>query len=253
MDDLSYFFPKFRWGNVAPTAGGNRVRRGPGYQWGKIIPDYVIEIAAGKGMEELLEAGDPKGAEANYWEAAGQLAKEKVDFIVMGGAPVSANFGRAKVLTMLKQTRERFGVPATTPIESFLAGMKHLGVRRVAVASRWPDDLNERVMQYLRDGGMEPVGITSRDQAVGVAHGITFEEGMQVTLDVTREAAKDFPTAEAIFVPGGATMTLHVVPIVEQEAGKPVVTNLTGEVWEILVRTGVIPPVQGWGRLLATP
>ena len=48
-------------------------------------------------------------------------------------------------------------------------------------------------------------------------------------------------------------MSLHVIPTLEEEYGKPVLTNLNAEVWHNLVHPGVIQPVQGWGKLLATP
>jgi hypothetical protein len=37
----------------------------------------------------------------------------------------------------------------------------------------------------------------------------------------------------------------------EEEFGKPAFTNMSVEVWNDLVRPGIIPPVQGWGCLLA--
>src|SRR5207302_5343307 len=90
LDDLSMFLPRFKWGNVVPTQQGDRVRRGPGYQFYKLVPNDIMEFATGKGVEEPLEAGDLELARANYWAAAEQLAGEKVDAIIIGGMPVSA-------------------------------------------------------------------------------------------------------------------------------------------------------------------
>lgn len=253
MDDLSHFVPKFRWGNVTPTRLGGRVRVGPGYQFYKIVPNYVMEVAAGEGLEEHLEAGEVDQAKANYWKAVEQLKNEKVDVVIIGGFPVSANFGRAAILDLIQGTKERYGLPATSPAEAFLASMKHLGLRTVAVGSRWVDELNKKLVQYLADGGIEVKAISSRAQTVDIAHRMTFEDGLDIALGVGREAAKAAPDADAILVPGGAAMSLHVVPMLEQEFGKPVLTNLTSEVWQVLVHPGVIPPATGWGKLLASP
>jgi maleate cis-trans isomerase len=46
-------------------------------------------------------------------------------------------------------------------------------------------------------------------------------------------------------------MALHVIPAIEEEFGKPAFTNMSAEVWHDLVRPGIIPPVKGWGKLLA--
>src|SRR5438046_9056617 len=125
------FMPKFRWGNVVPTQQGNRVRRGPGYQFYKIVPNDIMEFATGKGVEEPLEAGDVALAKANYREAAGQLAGEKVDAIIIGGMPVSANFGRPEILSLIDETQKKFGIRTSSPAEAFLAAMKHLGLKSV--------------------------------------------------------------------------------------------------------------------------
>ena len=253
MDDLSHFVPKFRWGNVTPTRVGDRMRVGPGYQFYKIVPNYVMEIAAGRGVEELLEEGNIEQAKANYWEAAEQLAREKVDVIIIGGAPVSANFGRPQIKALIQETKDKYGIPATSPLEAFLAAMQHLGLKTVAIGSRWGDELNKRLVQYLQEGGIQTATITTRSQTVEIAHRMSFQEGLEIALGVGREAARGAPGADAVLVPGGAAMSLHVIPILEKESGKPVMTNLSCEVWQVLVQPGVIPPVQGWGTLLAKP
>jgi maleate cis-trans isomerase len=80
---------------------------------------------------------------------------------------------------------------------------------------------------------------------------MSLEEGLNLALDVGQEAANLATNADAIAVPGGAAMALHVIPALEEEFGKPAFTNMSAEVWNDLVRPGIIPPVQGWGCLLA--
>jgi len=252
-DDLSHFMPRFRWGAVSPTGGATRVRAMGGYQFYRIVPVDVLELSGGKGTELQLEAGKVDEAVANYWEAADQLAKQKADVIVLSGVPVSANFGRAKVLQILEETTKKYGIRSTTPFEAFLAAMNHLGLKSVAIGSRWADELNNKVLQYCKDGGIDVKTITTRNQTVAAASGMSFEEGLEIAVGVGREAGKTAPNADAIFVPGGAAMSLHVIPVLEKEFNKPVLTNLSSEVWQILVQPGIIPPIKGWGRLLASP
>lgn len=147
---------------------------------------------------------------------------------------------------------EKTGIPGDAPIEAVISAMNRLGLRRIAVASRWADALNARVRQYLEEGGIEVVGITSRGQWANDASAMSFEKGLQVAVEVAREAARMDPAVEAVWVAGGAAMALHTIPLVEQEFGKPVFTNLSAEVWNGLVRPSIIPPVEGWGTLLAT-
>jgi maleate cis-trans isomerase len=119
------------------------------------------------------------------------------------------------------------------------------------IGSRWATELNNAVAAYLTEAGLEVVGSTGRGQWAKEAFGMSLSTGMAAALEVGREAAElGRDTADAIFVPGGAALSLHVIPVIEAEAGKPVLTNLNAEVWHGLVRTGVIPPVNGFGALL---
>jgi len=253
MDDLSHFLPRFRWGAVSPTGGGTRVHADGAYQLYRLVPNDILELSGGKGTELQLEAGKVDEAIANYWEAADALARERADVIVLSGVPVSANFGRATVLRLLQETKDKYGIAATTPFEAFLAAMNHLGLKSVTIGSRWHEELNRKVVQYCKDGGIEVKAITTRNQTVALASGMSFDEGLETALSVGREAGKSAPDAEAIFAPGGAAMAVHVIPVLEKEFNKPVLTNRSCEVWQNLVHPGVIPPLQGWGRLLAAP
>jgi heterodisulfide reductase subunit C len=104
----------------------------------------------------------------------------------------------------------------------------------------------------VHEQGIDVVGITKRGQGGKEAFAMTFEQGLELALEVGREAARLAPDAEAILVPGGATMSLHVIPAIEEEFGKPTFTRTSAEVWRNLVHPGIIPPVTGWGQLLAS-
>ncbi|MGH7772609.1 MAG: hypothetical protein ACREQA_10285 [Candidatus Binatia bacterium] len=251
MDDkIQRLMPRFRFGNINPRSGGG-FHRGPTYQFYRIVPTDVMEIATVLGLEDYTAEAVEK-AFKNYWRCVDYLVRERVDVIVLGGAPISARLGRPRVLSLVKETRERTGIQLDTPLEAAIAAMKHLGLTKLTIGSRWATSLNDALIRYLGEGGIEVIGITTRNQGASEAAAMSFEEGLKTALDVGREAAQLAPGAEAVFVPGGAAMSLHVIPAVEEEFGKPTVTNLSAEVWHNLVRPGVIPPVKGWGRLLAS-
>jgi maleate cis-trans isomerase len=170
---------------------------------------------------------------------------------VFGGAPISAVLGRERVLDLLNTTREKTGVPADAPLEALIAAMKHLGLASLTIGSRWADKVNDAIVRYLAAAGIEVTYITKRNQWAGEAFAMTLEEGLGLALEVGREAARLAPQADGVSVPGGAAMSLHVIPAIEEEFGKPAFTNMSAEVWNDLVRPGIIPPVEGWGCLLA--
>lgn len=241
--------PRFRYGMIRPRSH-EEVHRGPGYQFYRIVPLDVMEISTGLGLENYTVEGVDK-AIANYWNCVDALAREKVQVIVFGGAPISAVLGRPRVLELLKKTESKTGVPADAPLEALIAAMKHLGIRTLTIGSRWADAVNNALVKYLEEAGLEVVAITKRNQWASEAFAMSLEEGLSTALEVGREAARSAPQADAISVPGGAALSLHVIPALEEEFGKPAFTNLNCEVWNDLLRPGIIAPVEGWGRLLA--
>jgi maleate cis-trans isomerase len=119
------------------------------------------------------------------------------------------------------------------------------------LASRFPVDTNAVIAAYFAEAGIEVVASTARELSLSQARRLSMREGMQLALDVGREVAALAPEADALVIPGGATLSLHAIPALEAELEKPVIINLSAEVWHALVSPGIIPPVQGWGRLLA--
>ena len=86
------------------------------------------------------------------------------------------------------------------------------------------------MIRYLEDGGVKVVGVTKRNQWAAESFAMSLDKGLNIALDVGREAAKLAPGADAIAVPGGAAMSLHVIPALEEEFGKPAFTNRSVEV-----------------------
>jgi len=248
-DYISKLLPRFRYGAIHPRAHEDP-KRNSSYQLYHVVPHDVIEISTGLGLEDYTVEKVEKAIN-NYWPCVERLAKEKVDLIIFSGAPISAALGRPRVVELLRQTKEKTGINADAPLEALIAALKHLGITKLTVGSRWADKVNDSIIRYLADAGIDVVHMTKRNQWASEAFGMTIDEGLKTALEVGREAAAAAPGAEGVFVPGGAAMSLHAIPAVEDEFGKPTFTNMSAEVWNDLIRPGIIPPVKGWGCLLA--
>ncbi|MBM4260950.1 MAG: hypothetical protein FJ145_05835 [Deltaproteobacteria bacterium] len=196
MDEaVRSFLPRFRYGMIQPRSHEGR-NRGTGYQFYRLVPLNVMEFTAVLGIENYTLAAVEK-ALGNYWNCVDALVKEKVQLIIFGGAPVSAALGRPRVLDMLRQTREKTGIPCDAPLEALIAAMNHLGLKKLAVGSRWADAVNDALVRYLADGGIEVGGCTKRNQWGAESAAMSLEEGLTMALEVGREAARTFPQAEA--------------------------------------------------------
>ncbi len=238
-----------RWGFIFPQSGLG-VRR-DGFEFYRMAPPNVILLTIGLGDADYTTKDGVERAILNAGERADRLAQEGADRIIFGGVPISAFLGRSRVRELLAETERRTGVPADAPLEAVLAAMQHLGLRTLGIASRWASDVNDAVVRYLTEGGVDVLGTTERGQNYATAFGMTLEEGARMSIDVGREAGRTFKGADAIYAPGGAALSVHLIPLLEGELGKPVLTSLAAELWHGLVQTGVTPAIQGWGRLLA--
>lgn len=244
--------PVFRWGFIGASRFSGAVQVGANYRFYRFVPTNVMVVTTGLvGMGDYTKEGVDRAIES-YWECVDLLVKERVDVIVLGGAPVSAQLGRPRVQELFDETKRRTGITADGTLESAIAAMDHLGVKRLCVGTRWADEVNDGVRGYLQDGGIEVVDLFGRGYWSTDMRQFSFEERLQLELDVAREAASKSPTSQGVLLPGGVIAEHTIVPI-EAEYGKTVFTNQNTEVWNNLVRPGVIPPIQGWGKLLATP
>lgn len=241
--------PRFRYGNLMEPEGG--VRRNQAYQFYRIVPLDVLEVFVGLGFHEFTPEAIEDVLTRNLWRCVDALAGEQVDCINLRGVPVSAQLGRDRVLEILRQIEERTGIRANAPLEAMAAALTHLGASKISIGSRWGDKQNLPLVRYFEACGIEVAHVTTGNQAAGPASEKSVEDGLHVALEVAWQAAEQASEADAIVLPGGAAMNLHCITAIEEEFGKPVVTNLNSEVWHNLVGPGVIEPVQGWGQLLA--
>ena len=124
-DYTKKLLPRFRYGVIHPRAHED-VQRGPCYQLYRLLPNDFMEVATGLGLENYTQEGVDKAIK-NYWSCVDRLVKEKVDHIVLSGAPIAAVLTRPRVLQFIRETKEKYGIPVDSPLEALIAAMKHLG------------------------------------------------------------------------------------------------------------------------------
>lgn len=241
--------PRYRWGSIGPVK-----RTGPDYVHDAaepLLPPDVLRIDTGINISDYTTDGVAE-AIGRYWDCVDEVMQQGADRVTLGGLPISAQLGRKRVLELIKDTEERTGKPADVDAEAVVAAMHHLGVKKVAIASRWAQELNDKLIAYLEDGGIKVLAITSEGQWAKQAFGMSVDLGIKLAFLLSREAMRRAPDADGLLVPGGTWRSLPAVPVLEDELDKPVFTNSISQIWR-LINAGVAPPVQGWGKLLATP
>lgn len=126
------------------------------------------------------------------------------------------------------------GVPVSSTSFAFTDAARALGLRRVAVASRYPAEVAAEFTSFLGEGGLEVVG----------------EPGAGTTDDAIALAlSADHPAAEAVLVPDTTLRSLAAVNEIEERTGKPVLTANQVTIWAGLRLIGEQRLVRSLGAL----
>jgi arylmalonate decarboxylase len=217
-----------------------------------LLPPDIKTISCSIEISDYTAAGVDEAVRDRYWSCVEALVQQGANSITLAGFPIASQLGRPRVLALAQETTEKTGVPADSHAEASIDAMRHLGMARVAIASRWSEELNSKLVAYLTAAGIEVLTVTSVGQWAKQAFSMSIEEGVKLAMQLGREAMRKAPQADGLLLPGGAWRSLAAVPILEEDFGKPVVTNPIAQVWRLIAQ-GIAPPVKGWGRLLATP
>ena len=240
--------PSYVWGLINPRVGLDEQESNEKSE--PLLPPEVSAVSNGLGIRDYTVEGIEE-AMVRYDDLTADLVSRGAQRVVLAGIPISVQLGRKRVLELMHYTQERFGVPGDAAAEAVIAAMQHLGVSRVAVGSRWADEVNNALTRYFAEADIEVLAITSEGQWAEQGSAMSFDKGVRLAFDLGRQAMREAPQADSLFLPGGAWRPLAAVPILEEDYGKPVFTNGNTRAWRI-IHDGYAPPVHGWGRLLAT-
>ncbi|MEU6642132.1 maleate cis-trans isomerase [Saccharomonospora sp. NPDC046836] len=195
-------------------------------------------------IAELLDLGSPK----RLAEGAALLAKHDPAAIVWACTSGSFVYGWDGAAEQVAQLSEASaGLPASSTSFAFVRAAAALGLRRVAVAASYPDDVAALFVEFLHRGGVEVTAMSAADIDTAAEVGDLPAEAV-IELIVSR----DHPDAEALLVPDTAMRTLALVDTIEKRLGKPVLTANQVTVWEGLRLAGAARAVTGLGALFRT-
>ena len=224
------------------------------YQFYRVAPEGMMLVTTGLNLTDYTLAAVESQID-DLWARFDLLARKGVDRISLSGVPVASALGRAKMLEILGEAEKRTAIACDTDLEAHIAAMKHLGAKRIAIASRWPDPVIDALTRYLGEAGIEVVVRRSRPRSLEANKNSDPAQDHLLALELGGAALRAAPEAEALLLPGGLWFAIHAVPLLEAEFGRPVLLNITSTTWAALNAAG--PRMQGrpgkrWGRLLAS-
>jgi len=224
------------------------------YQFYRVAPEGMMLITTGLNLREYSLAAVDENLPA-LWKAFDLLASKKADRLSLSGVPVASVLGRTKMREILAEAESRTGIACDTDLEAHIAALKHLGARRIALATRWPEAVNSALTRYLAEAGIEVVACRSRARSLQENKQSGPADDHDLALELGREVLRAAPDAQALLLPGGLWFAIHAVPILEAELGRPVLLNILSTTWAALDSAGarmLHRPDPRWGKVLTS-
>lgn len=221
------------------------------YEFYRLSPPGVMLVVAPVGLGEFSKE-DVERVYQPVDTLVDRLMERGCDIIIMGGVPLPILIGIEAHDRLLEHIAERAGVPAISQITSVTAAMNHLGIGNVAVANKWTDEMNASLAAFFARAGISTAGIASRPLAPKDFVRMDARNGMELAYELGRDALERFPDADGLYIGGGAWIAQPVVETLEQEYGKPAISNQSAFQWNVLNRLGMWQSLPGHGKLLAS-
>ena len=174
--------------------------------------------------------------------AAEVLAHAKVNAICFGctgGSFVKAGYDQEIIDGIVAATETQ----ATTTSTAINEALRYLKIESVAIASPYPEWLNDRLATFLEHSGFTVV--SQRGLNVECPAFLPPENAYKVARDAHCEEA------DGILISCTNFRSLEVIEQLERDLGKPVVTSNTASMWKLLQLAAVSEKVAGAGRLFA--
>jgi maleate cis-trans isomerase len=189
-------------------------------------------------------------AEQAFSDLVRDLARLPLDFLMVTGELFLSYKGPGSDRQILDLVKKITAVPASTVLTAVVRGCQALGLKRVVMASPFPEDQDEGLVRFLAHDGIEVVAF----RGLGCPNSDAIwalppETGYELATALLSE----HPDVDGVYMPCNKWRTVSVLDRIEQDTGKPVVTNTQAWVWEALRAMGMKQPIPGYGRLLRDP
>lgn len=206
-------------------------------EFARYAPEGVSVHTTRLPLEEVTEAELIRMAE-RLEEASRLLADAEVNIIAYGCTTGSLIKGEGYDLELEERIRKATSIPAVATARAVLDALRAKGLKRIAVATPYTEEINEKEQEFLSKAGFEVCAI----RGLGLVKNL--EIGMQephVAYRLGRELMVKHPEADGLFISCTNFRTLEIIPILSHEIGKPVITSNQATLWRVLQEMNISP------------
>ena len=135
-----------------------------------------------------------EGALARLVEDANSLATRGVDYIIYAGVPLLVARGKGADLELIEAIGKATGLPSTTSIRSALDAFDRMEMRRIVLASPYPDEVQRQTLTFLRAHDIEVV----KEASMNVGFRVLQDVHPQTIYQFGRDMLAAAPDADGI-------------------------------------------------------
>lgn len=212
-----------------------------------MYPTSVRFQAAGLGLKTMT----PQGYDAvleRIAPAAKALGEQGARALVLMGTSLSFYKGAAFNRELTQRLSRAGGLPAVTMSTAVTEGLRQVGGNRLAVATAYDEEVNQRLQTYLQEEGFEVLTIRGLGvEKVADINKVTAEGLFKFSVEVFESAHRP----DAMLISCGGLRTLDLLRPLEQRCRVPVVSSLPHALRAGVRLLGQSARVTDHGRLLS--
>jgi maleate cis-trans isomerase len=187
-------------------------------------------------------------AEQTFAELVRDLTRRPLDFLMVTGELFLSYKGPGSDRLILELVKRITPVAASTVLTAVIRALRQLNMRRVVMASPFPEDQDVRLSKFLAHDGIEVVA----HRCLGynnskVIWSLLPETGYELAAALLREQ----PDVDGVYMPCNKWRITSAIDRIEKDFNKPVVTNTQAWIWEALRAMQTGKAIPGFGRLLS--
>jgi maleate isomerase len=221
------------------------------YEFYRIAPPGVMLVMIPVGLGKFSK-DDVERVFAPIDGYVDQLMERGCDLIMQSGVPLPLLIGVEAHDRLLERIEKRSGKPATSSVLGVISAAKHLGLRKIVVANKWSQPMNRTLGEFFARVGTEIVGVAAEVLDPDQFQKIATADHMQLAYELGRSALRMHPGADGLYIGGGSWLSEPVCQALEQEFGKPAISNLSCMIWDTLTHLRAWNPIPGHGKLLTS-
>ena len=236
-----------RVGNIDPSRGETFA-----YEFYQMVPKGVVLVSTSTNLRELTVA-ELERVLSEFDKAAERLAYEEVDILRVGGNPIMALKGIGSDKELSARIESATGIPTLCGFTAVVEALQALSIKKVAVATPFNDEVNERHKKFLEDSGFTITNLKKLERQRVTGRPVeTANLPPYASYRVAKEAFLEAPDSDGIYLACARWQTALNIATLEKDLKVPVVTDVQASVWGIFKRIHIVEINPGFGQLFDT-